>query len=115
MNTSHPVELAFLNAVSRGRMKRTEKNVERKMKRKKGAGRSCENVIYRRCLRLRAARLNRARLVDSPLNRCGSMDTAITFAGQIQSWLADLGEAGRGSQIVLRSSGCTCSPHSCLF
>lgn len=98
VNTSHPVELAFLNAVwggeNRGEWKAQKKNVEREMKRKKGARRSCENVIYGRCSRLRAARLNRAQLEDSPSNRCGSMDTAITFAGQIQSWLADLGDGG---------------------
>lgn len=95
-------------------MKWTEKNMERKMNRKKkGARRSCENVIYGRCSRLRAARLNRARrLLHSPSNRCGSMNTAVTFAGQIQSWLADLGDGGgledgwRGGelQIVLQSS-----------
>lgn len=52
-------------------------------------------MIYGRCSRLRAVRLNRARrLLDSPSNRCGSMNTAVTFAGQIQSWLADLGDGG---------------------
>lgn len=79
-------------------------------------------MIYGRCSRLRAASLNRAQPVHSPSNRCGSMDTAITFAGQIQSWLADLGDGGwvederRGElQIVLQSSGYAWSLHSCLF
>lgn len=126
VNTSHPVERAFLNAVWGGDEKDRKKHGEKNEKEKKGSKAELWKCDLRTLLKAQgcafepctaAARLSfkQMRINEYGRHVCRTdPELARRFGGW---WWAGGWVAGRGGelQIVLQSSWCACSLHSSLF